>query len=65
MSIISGPVLSVNSTKILCLPSHNGKRQLTVYSNFVATPSENAICLPVPTPHSVKFEYIPNDIFTQ
>ena len=65
MSIISGPVLSVNSTKIICLPSRNGKRQLTVYSNVVATPSENAMCLPVPTPHSVKFENIPNDIFTQ
>ena len=72
MSIISGPVLSVNSTKILCLPSRNGKRQLTVYSNAVVTalakqdgPSVNALCLPVPTPHSVKFEYVPNDIFTQ
>jgi hypothetical protein len=93
MSIISGPVLSVNSTKILCLPSRNGKRQLTVYSNAVVTalakqdgpwakqdspwakqdgpwakqdgPSVNALCLPVPTPHSVKFEHVPNDIFTQ
>ena len=65
MSIISGPVLSVNSTKILCLPSRNGKRQLTVYSNVVATPSENAMCLPVPTPHSVKFEHVSKDIFKQ
>ena len=52
MCIISGPVLSVNSTKILCLPSRNGKRQLTVYSNAVATPDSNAMCLPVPTPKS-------------
>jgi hypothetical protein len=65
MSIISGSVLSVNSTKILCLPSLSGKRQLTVYSNVVATPDLNAICLPVTTPHSVKFEHIPKDIFKQ
>lgn len=65
MSIISGSVLSVNSTKILCLPSRSGKRQLTVYSNVVATPLENAICIPCPTPHSIKFEHIPKDIFKQ
>jgi hypothetical protein len=65
MCIISGPVLSVNSTKILCLPSKSGKRQLTVYSNAVATPDSNAMCLPVPTPKSVKFERVPKDIFKQ
>jgi hypothetical protein len=65
MCIISGPVLSVNSTKILALPSRSGKRQLTVYSNAVATPNSNAMCLPVPTPHSVKFEHVPKDIFKQ
>jgi hypothetical protein len=65
MSIISGSVLSVNSTKILCLPSLSGKRQLTVYSYVVSTPDLNAMCLPVPTPHSVKFEHIPKDIFKQ
>jgi len=65
MSIISGSVLSVNSTKILCLPSLSGKRQLTVYSNVVATPDLNAMCLPCPTPHTVKFEHIPKDIFKQ
>lgn len=65
MCIISGPVLSVNSTKILCLPSNSGKRQLTVYSNAVATPDSNAMCLPVPNPHSVKFERVPKDIFKQ
>ena len=65
MCIISGPVLSVNSTKILALPSKNGKRQLTVYSNAVATPDSNAMCLPVPNPHTVKFEQVPKDIFKQ
>jgi hypothetical protein len=65
MCIISGPVLSVHSTKLLCLPSKSGKRQLTVYSNAVATPDSNAMCLPVPTPHSVKFEHVPKDIFKQ
>jgi hypothetical protein len=65
MCIISGPVLSVNSTKILCLPSRSGKRQLTVYRNAVATPDSNAMCLPVPNPHSVKFEHVPKDIFKQ
>jgi hypothetical protein len=65
MCIISGPVLSVNSTKILALPSRNGKRQLTVYRNAVATPDSNAMCLPVPNPRSVKFERVPKDIFKQ
>lgn len=65
MCIISGPVLSVNSTKILALPSKNGKRQLTVYRNAVATPDANAMCLPVPNPESVKFEHVPKDIFKQ
>ena len=65
MCIISGPVLSVNSTKILALPSRNGKRQLTVYRNAVATPDSNAMCLPVPNPNSVKFETVPKDIFSQ
>jgi hypothetical protein len=65
MCIISGPVVSVNSTKILCLPSKSGKRQLTVYSNAVATPDSNAMCLPCPTPQTVKFENVPKDIFKQ
>jgi hypothetical protein len=65
MCIISGPVLSVNSTKLLVLPSKDGKRQLTVYRNSVATPNSNAMCLPVPNPHTVKFEHVPKDIFKQ
>jgi hypothetical protein len=65
MCIISGPVLSVNSTKILAIPSRDGKRQLTVYRNVVATPESNAMCLPVPNPQTVKFETVPKDIFKQ
>jgi len=42
-----------------------GKRQLTVYSNAIITPDSNAICLPVPNPHTVKFEHVPKDIFEQ
>lgn len=65
MCIISGPVTSVNSTKILALPSRSGKRQLTVYRNAVITPDSNAMCLPVPNPNSVKFETVPKEIFSQ
>lgn len=65
MCIISGPVLSVNSTKLLALPSKNGKRQLTVYRNSVTTPDSNAMCLPVPNPHTLRFEKVPKDIFEQ
>lgn len=65
MCIISGPILSVNSTKILALPSRSGKRQLTVYSNAVTTPDSNAMCLPVPNPNTIKFEHVPKDIFKQ
>lgn len=65
MSIISGRIQSVNSTKILVLPSINKKRQLTVYSNTVITPEQNALCIPVPNPQSVRFERVPRDIFNQ
>lgn len=65
MCIISGPVQSVNSTKLLALPSRNKQRQLTVYSNSVITPNSNAMCLPVPNPETVRFEKVPKDIFKQ
>lgn len=65
MCIISGPVVSVASTKILVLPSKNRKRQLTVYKNEVATQNQNAMCLPVPNPHTVTFETVSKDIFKQ
>ena len=65
MCIISGPVTHVSSTRLCCIPSKNGRRQLTVYRNEVATPDVNAMCLPVPNPASVKFEEVPKDIFSQ
>ncbi len=65
MCIISGPVISVNSTKILAIPSKNGKRQLTVYRNAVSTPDSNAMCLPCPNPNTIEFEHVPRDIFSQ
>jgi hypothetical protein len=65
MCIISGPVISVNSTKILCIPSKDGKRQLIVYKNAVATPDSNAMCLPCPNPQTVEFEHVAKDIFSQ
>ena len=65
MCIISDYVDTVKFTKILAFPSKNGKRQLTVYSNIVSTPNSNVMCLPVPNPRSVRFEYVPSDIFSQ
>lgn len=65
MCIISGPVVTVKSTKILAMPSKDGKRQITVYSNKVKTLDNNAMLLPVPNPKSVKFENVPKDIFSQ
>ena len=65
MGIISDIVDNVNSVKILAVPSKNGKRQLTVYSNTVITPNSNVLCLPVPNPRSVRLEYVPRDIFSQ
>lgn len=65
MSIISDTIENVKSTKFFVMPSRNGKRQLTVYSNTVTTPHENVICIPVPNPRSVRFEYVPADIFSK
>jgi hypothetical protein len=65
MCIISGPVLSVKSTKIFCLPSKNGKRQLTIYKNDVDTSEMNMMCLPVPNVDTVKFENVSKHIFKQ
>jgi hypothetical protein len=65
MCIISGPVLSVKSTKIFCLPSKNGKRQLTIYRNDVDTSEMNMMCLPVPNVDTVKFENVSKHIFKQ
>ena len=65
MCIISDVIDAVHSTKILAIPSKNGKRQLTVFSNTVSTPESNVICIPVPNPHTVQFEHVPPDIFSQ
>ena len=65
MCIISGPVTSVNATKIFAMPSKNSTRQLTVYANSVSSPADNLMCLPVPFPETVEFESVPADLFTQ
>lgn len=65
MCIISDMVDTVSSTKILAIPSKNGKRQLTVYSNKVLSPESNVMCIPVPNPNSVRFENVPSDIFSK
>lgn len=65
MCIISDIIDTVKSTKILVIPSKNGKRQLTVYSNTVVSPESNVMCIPVPNPHSIRLEYVPPDIFSQ
>ena len=65
MCIISDVIDAVHSTKILAIPSKNGKRQLTVFSTTVSTPESNVICIPVANPHTVRFEHVPPDIFSQ
>lgn len=65
MCIISAAVKSVAATKLFAMPSRDGKRQLTVYTNTVDTTATNVMCLPVPTPASVAFEKVPKDLFTQ
>lgn len=65
MCIITDIIDSVSSTKIFVMPSKNGKRQLTVYSNTVSSPNSNVMCIPVPNPYSIQFENIPIDIFNQ
>ena len=65
MCIISDKVNNISSTKIFTIPSKNGKRQLTIYSNTVSTPESNVMCLPVPNPSSIRFENISSTIFSQ
>ena len=48
MCIINREVIQVMATGILVLKSQLGDRQLTVYSNKVATKSENEMILPFP-----------------
>lgn len=65
MCIIDRPVNKVAKTKIFSMPCKEGKRQLTVYTNAVDTPSENIMCLPVPNPWSVSYESVPKELFEQ
>jgi hypothetical protein len=65
MCIISHSVNKVAKTKIFGMPSKDGTRQLTVYTNAVDTPKANVMCLPVPFPESVKFEKVPKKLFDQ
>ncbi len=67
MCIISLPVEEVSQTKILVGVDKSMKQQIVVYSNEVNNTSEsNAMVLPVPNPHSVKFIDLSNykNIFT-
>jgi hypothetical protein len=65
MCIISDPVNRVAATKLFAMPSRDGKRQLTVYTNTVDTVATNVMCLPVPAPATVAFEKVPKDLFKQ
>lgn len=66
MCIIDHVVKRVAKTKLFAMPSKDGTRQLTVYSNAVDTEHDsNVMCLPVPHPFSVTYESVPKEIFTQ
>ncbi len=65
MCILSGTINTVSRTKIFGMPSKDGTRQLTVYTNAVDTPETNVMCLPVPNPHTVNYETVPKELFKQ
>ena len=65
MCIISAAVKRVAATKLFAMPSRDGKRQLTVYTNTVDTAATNVMCLPVPAPATFAFEKVPKDLFKQ
>lgn len=54
MCIILSKVDKVSNTKIYVSPDKENKRQLTIYSNEVATKTKNAMILPVPNPESIE-----------
>jgi hypothetical protein len=54
MCIILSQVDKVSNTKIYVSPDKENKRQLTIYSNEVATRTKNAMILPVPNPESIE-----------
>lgn len=53
MCIITGTVSRVAKTKIYVSADTKKQRQITIYSNEVNTPRENAMVLPVPHPETV------------
>ncbi len=53
--MITSAVNSVSGTQIYVSSDETYRRQITVYSNRVNTPTENAMILAVPNPGSVKF----------
>ncbi len=55
MCIITSTVNSVSGTQIYVSSDETYRRQITVYSNKVDTPVENAMILAVPNPSTVKF----------
>jgi hypothetical protein len=61
MCIIAGPVDNVSKTKIFVLPSYDKQRQMTFYSNAVASPMNNLMILPVPHPSSVRLHKVEYD----
>jgi hypothetical protein len=54
MCMILGKINRVAKTNLYVSVDKKGKRQITVYSNIVDTPKENAMILPVPHPESVE-----------
>jgi hypothetical protein len=54
MCIILSAVEKVSNTKIYVSPDEDNLRQITIYSNEVATREKNAMILPVPNPESIE-----------
>lgn len=65
MCIVDRVVNKVAKTKLFSMPCKKKKRQLTVYTNSVDSPSDNVMCLPVPCPWSVHYESVPKELFEQ
>jgi hypothetical protein len=55
MCIITSTVDSVSGTQIYVSSDETYRRQITIYSNRVDTPIENAMILAVPNPSSISF----------
>jgi hypothetical protein len=59
MCIILGEVNRVSKTKLFVLANKDKSRQMTFYSNVVATPDENMMILPVPGEGPTELHRIP------